>query len=982
MSTLLEGLNDEQLKAVTHGMGPLMIVAGAGTGKTTVITKRIAWLIESGLAKQEEILALTFTEKAATEMEERVDQLLPIGYLDLWIATFHGFCERVLRTYGIDIGLANTFKLLTTVDTWMLVRKNLALFNFDYFAPQGNPTKFIETILTHFSRAKDEGVTPAMYQARVSQLELDAEFPDLASQPSPSYGEDGGGPQELQLERQKMRELADGYAVYQQLLADNSALDFGDLILQTLTLFRTRPNILKKYQEQFKYVVVDEFQDTNTAQYELVKLLAGTARNITVVGDDDQAIYRFRGAALANILNFRTDFPDTARVVLTHNYRSGKIILDHAYSLIQNNNPHRLEASESLNKQLVAANGTEGFVQHLHLPTLADEIAQTAEIILALHGAGCAWNDIAILIRGNDAADPFILEFERAGIPYRFMALSGLYTKPIILDALAYLRAVDQPHDSPSLYRILSHPRLGLREQDIVELTMHARKSGTTLWQVLASCELLPNVSEDGKKRAAEILAILDDLRSRAKRLPVTELYVEVLKRTGLLGDTARLGERQQREEYQLMQSFLERLRRFAEGSADKSVHAFLEEFTHERAAGESGALPHDVEEGPDVVNIMTVHGAKGLEFRFVFVVNLVEQRFPSQARGASLSFPPGLVNEDWSSEEHHREERRLFYVAMTRAKEGLYLLSADDYGGVRYKKPSRYLIELGFIDPDTIKTGKKESDALGGSGKVTEAAPFVYKVPEKLSFTQITAFAKCPLQYKFAHVLHVPIFGRHQMSYGKSMHNTLQHFMESVSSPPAMGELEGAVSAVPPLVDLLKLFDEQWIDEWYESDEQREEYRTGGRASLATFHKQVLEQQPKPIYLEAGFTLKVLDVTLKGRIDRIDKIADGWEIVDYKTGGAKTIKDLAWDDKRQLVLYAMAVAQCFPDAPANIKLTYYYLEDNSTVRFEATEKDKAKLIDDITEFMSAIKVSDFAPTPGHDCKFCDFKDICDFNAS
>ncbi len=969
MSTLLDGLNAEQLTAVTHGTGPLMIVAGAGTGKTTVITKRIAWLIESGLAKQEEILALTFTEKAATEMEERVDQLLPIGYLDLWIATFHGFCERVLRTYGIDIGLANTFKLLTTVDTWMLVRKNLNLFNFDYFAPQGNPTKFIETILTHYSRAKDEGVTPAMYQARVAQLELDAEFPDLAMQVEVNS-------EESVLERQKMRELADGYAVYQQLLADNSALDFGDLILQTLTLFRTRPNILKKYQEQFKYVVVDEFQDTNTAQYELVKLLAGTVRNITVVGDDDQAIYRFRGAALANILNFRTDFPDTARVVLTHNYRSGKIILDHAYSLIQNNNPHRLEASEQLNKQLVAANGMEGFVEHLHLPTLADEIAQTAEIILALHGSGCAWNDIAILIRGNDAADPFILEFERAGIPYRFMALSGLYTKPIILDALAYLRAVDQPHDSPSLYRILSHPRLGLPERDIVELTMHARKSGTTLWQVLASCELLPNISEDSKKRAREILDILDDLRSRAKRQPVTELYVEVLKRTGLLGDTTRLGERQQREEYQLMQSFLERLRRFAEGNADKSVHNFLEEFAHERAAGESGALPHDVEEGPDVVNIMTVHGAKGLEFRFVFVVNLVEQRFPSQARGTSLSFPPGLVNEDWSSEEHHREERRLFYVAMTRAKEGLYLMSADDYGGVRYKKPSRYLIELGFVDPATIKTGQKEKDVLGGSVAVTDTAPFVYKVPEKLSFTQITAFAKCPLQYKFAHVLHVPIFGRHQMSYGKSMHNTLQHFMESLLP-------SGASAKVPLLVDLLKLFDEQWIDEWYESDEQREEYRSGGRSSLVTFHKQVIEQQPKPIYLEAGFTLKVLDVTLKGRIDRIDQTADGWEIVDYKTGGAKTIKDLAWDDKRQLVLYAMAVAQCFPDAPANIKLTYYYLEDNSTVSFEATEKDKAKLIDDITEFMSAIKVSNFAPEPSqHTCKFCDFKDICDFNAS
>ncbi len=974
MSTLLDGLNTEQLTAVTHGAGPLMIVAGAGTGKTTVITKRIAWLIESGLATQQEILALTFTEKAATEMEERVDQFLPIGYLDLWIATFHGFCERVLRTYGIDIGLANTFKLLTTVDAWLLVRRNLELFNFDYFKPQGNPTKFIETILGHYSRAKDEGVTPQMYQDKVGELVAPAD-------------------EEQALELQKMRELADGYQVYQQLLADNASLDFGDLILQTLTLFKTRPNILKKYQDQFKYVVVDEFQDTNTAQYELVKLLAGTTRNITVVGDDDQAIYRFRGAALANILNFRTDFPDAARVVLTQNYRSGKQILDHAYQLIQNNNPHRLEASESLNKQLVAANGTAGFVHHVHAATIADEVAQTIATIIALNAQGCHWHDIAILVRSNDAADPFILELERAGIPYRFMALSGLYTKPIILDVLAYLRIIDQPHDSPSLYRILSHPRLGLVEADIVELTMYARKRGTTLFQALSSCTMLPKISLDGKKQALDLLQLLDELRSRAKRLPVTELYVEVLKRTGLLGDTTRLPERQQREEYQLMQSFLERLRRFVAASPDKSVHAFLEEFTHERAAGESGALPHDVEEGPDVVNIMTVHGAKGLEFRYVFVVNLVEQRFPSQARGASLSFPPGLVKEDWSSEEHHREERRLFYVAMTRAKEGLYLFSADDYGGVRYKKPSRYLVELGFIDPAKMKVGKKEKGSGLESGILdpntsSTATSFVYKVPDKLSFTQITAFAKCPLQYKFAHVLHVPIFGRYQMSFGKSMHNTLQHFLEFLlpTSSVVQTSLFGEPPVKPPLPTLprlLDLLDEQWIDEWYDSDEQKAEYKENGRKSLRTFYKKVIDEQPQPIYLEKGFTLKIDDVAVKGRIDRIDSIDGGWEIIDYKTGGAKTLKDLAWDDKRQLVLYALAVAQCFPDAPTKIKLTYYYLEDNSTVSFAADEADKARLIEDVTEFMQAIQVSDFAPTPSqHTCKYCDFKDICNSSAA
>ncbi|MBI1908020.1 UvrD-helicase domain-containing protein [Candidatus Uhrbacteria bacterium] len=921
---LLEGLNDAQRAAVTHGEGPLMIVAGAGTGKTKAITHRIAWLIETGKAKQDEILALTFTDKAANEMEERVDRLLPIGYLELWISTFHGFCERVLRAHGLDIGLPNTFTLVTDVDAWLLVRRNLDRFNLDYYTPRGTPTKFIEAMLQHFSRAKDECVTPEMYLARAAELDEDAS---------------GGDPNvlaaltddEKALERKKWRELADAYRTYQQLLTENGALDFGDLIAYTLELFRTRPNVLKKFQEQFRFIVVDEFQDTNRAQYELVKLLAGTRRNVTVVGDDDQAIYRFRGAALANILNFRTDFPDATRVVLTHNYRSGKAILDRSYALIQHNNPHRLEASEALDKRLVAANGTDGFVHHVHAATLTDEVRQTAETILALHGQGCPWAEVAILVRANDAAEPFILELERAGIPYRFVALSGLYTKPVILDALAYLRVIDQPHDGPSMYRVLSHPTLGMSEADVVELTLHGKKRGLTLHRALESATMLPRVSMEGKRRALELLQELETLRRTAKRLPVTELFVEVVKQTGILGAIATRPEREQREQYGYLQSFLERLRRFAQTAPDRSLHAFLEEFAHERAAGEAGSLPQDAEEGPDVVSIMTVHAAKGLEFRYVFVVNLVEQRFPSQSRGAALAFPPGLMrDEEWSSEEHHREERRLFYVAMTRAKDGLYLMSAKDYGGARYKKPSRFLVELGFVDPSQIVT-KKERAAFETQDASPDTRPIDVGVPDKLSFTQITAFAKCPLQYKFAHVLHVPVFGRYQMSFGKSMHNALQRFMEHLlpqeAAPQAsLFDAPALAPTVPGVNDLLTMFQECWIDEWYESEEQKEEYRKEGRESLRAFHARTLTEQPKPLYLEKGFTLKVAGVCVKGRIDRIDACDDGVEIVDYKTGKPKTSKDIGWDEKRQLVLYAMAVEQCFPDAPPVKKVTYYYL--------------------------------------------------------
>lgn len=961
MHDLLEGLNEEQRAAVTHGEGPLMIVAGAGTGKTTVITRRIAWLIAQGKAKQEQILALTFTDKAANEMEERVDKLLPIGYLDLWISTFHGFCERVLRTHALDIGLPNGFDLVNEVQAWMLVRRNLDKFALDYYKPRGNPTKFIEAMLGHFSRCKDEGVTPEQYHLRVAELEAG------------QIGEE--------LDRKKWRELADAYRVYQQLLVDNNAMDFGDLILHTLELLRTRPNVLRQYHEQFSYVVVDEFQDTNTAQYELVKLLTGAAGNVTVVGDDDQAIYRFRGAALANILRFREDFPMCAKVVLTHNYRSGAEILDAAYRLIQNNNPHRLEASEKLDKRLKAANGTAGFVEHIHAPTLEDEVRRSVEKMLALHEQGCAWGEMAMLVRANDSADPFILELERAQIPYRFLALSGLYTKPIILDALAYMRVVDQPNDSPSVYRIMMHDALGVPENDIVAIAHHAKKRGLSYYEALKSAMLLPAVSMEGKTRAHEIVQLLEELRRVAKRMPAQELFVEVVKRTGLLADITRAPERAQQEQFQLLQSFLERMRKFAQKSPDKSLHAFLEEFEHERAAGEAGSLPQDIDEGPDAVTIMTVHGAKGLEYRYVFVVNLVEQRFPSQARGGGLAFPPGLVKDDsWTSEDHHREERRLFYVAITRAKEGLFLLSADDYGGARRKKPSRFLGELGF-NPQQYELRDRHERTLEAPSAKTKDGKAIWTLPERLSFTQITAFAKCPQQYKYAHVLHVPVFGRHSMSFGKSMHNTLQRFMEHLL-PKAVQqgtlfEVPPAEPTVPTLVDLYKMFDECWIDEWYPDETIRQQYREQGREALRTFHKKVTDERPKPAYIEKGFTLKVGGVCVKGRIDRMDSVDGGVEIIDYKTGEPKD-EDLSWDDRRQLVLYAMAVEQCF-DPPVKVKkLTYYYLENGSQVSFEPTEKDKDRLTGDILDFMEKIQGSDFTATPGFHCRWCDFKDICE----
>ncbi len=283
----LNKLNPEQKQAVMHQTGPLLIVAGAGTGKTTVITDRIVYLIEQKLAKPEEILAVTFTEKAALEMEERVDRALPFGYFDLWVSTFHSFAERILKDNGLDIGLPTDFKLLDNAGAWILMRQNLDKFGLKYYKPLGNPSRFIKSLLEHFSKCKDQMIYPKDY-LEYSENNLEDE--------------------------ERIKELANCYHVYQQLLLDNNSLDFGDLINYALQLFQKRPAILDFYRKKFKYILVDEFQDTNYAQYELIKLLSAPNNNLTVCADDDQAIYRWRGASFSNIVKFQEDFPKVKQV--------------------------------------------------------------------------------------------------------------------------------------------------------------------------------------------------------------------------------------------------------------------------------------------------------------------------------------------------------------------------------------------------------------------------------------------------------------------------------------------------------------------------------------------------------------------------------------------------------------------------------------------------------------------------------------------
>lgn len=463
----MRDLNSSQRDAVTHRKGPLLIIAGAGTGKTKVITHRIAYLISLKLARPEEILAVTFTEKAANEMEERVDLLVPYSYSFVEISTFNSFGERVLRDYGIELGFSPDFKLLDDVEQAIFFRKHLFDFPLDYYRPLSFPTKHIQELLNSIKRLKQEGIKPEEY-VRYSQSLLQKASNEAEK-------EDGS----------KHLELSQVYKKYQELLKSEGMIDFEDQILLVVELFRRRPSILRHFQEKYKYILVDELQDTNYIQFELLKLLAARHRNLTVCGDDDQSIFRFRGASLSNIHSFRKVYPDYKKVVLNVNYRSTQDILNSAYQLIVKNNPDRLEYEEKIDKKLKSQAGSRGkCIFRLPFDTLSQEADEVAGIILDKAKEGYKLGEMAILVRRNADADPFLRALNMKEVPYRFSGSRGLYSQDEVKVLVSFIKSLTDFEDSTSLFYLALSEVYKTDPYDLTLITNYAQKKNFPLHKV------------------------------------------------------------------------------------------------------------------------------------------------------------------------------------------------------------------------------------------------------------------------------------------------------------------------------------------------------------------------------------------------------------------------------------------------------------------------------------------------------------------
>lgn len=947
-------LNQKQRLAVTHGEGPLLIIAGAGTGKTTVITERIKHLILKRKVLPSQILALTFTEKAAREMQERVDVAMPYGYTQMWISTFHAFCDRVLRDEAFHIGLNPAYKLINEPEAILFLRQHLFAFDLEYFRPLGNPTKFLSAILQHFNRLRDEDVTPNQYLA-YAKKRWKKDDPD---------------------EAKKTLELVHTFNKYEELKVKEGIMDFADLIAHALRLFRTRKNVLKTYQEQFSYILVDEFQDTNFAQNELAMLLAGRRENLTVVGDDDQAIYRWRGAAISNIIQFKKRFRQATVVTLTQNYRSTKTILDHSYQLIQENNPDRLEVKERVDKKLTSVRNEEGEEVELLFSDRVEDEAQAivAEIKKLTLGnePHYQFSDIAILVRANDHAQPFVRALERDRIPYQFLGPGRLFHQEEVKDLIAYLKVLANFEDAPSLYRVIAMPIFALEAREIAHLLNQARKRNLSLFEAL----------EQGDKRAA---AIADMIKRHLKRVPkdtAGQILYYFLEDTGLLRTFLSVKSQPEERQLQNIARFFDKLKTYEVEHEDASVFAVVDWIDLNLQMGESPLASDTDWSENNAVNILTVHASKGLEFPVVFLVNLVEGRFPTRERKEPIPIPQALIKEILPEGDYHlEEERRLFYVGMTRTRDRLFFSLAKYYGeGRRERKISPFVAEaLGqdAVQPTTLQQA---------SGQAAQLTLLQWKTPDVqpsiqpptshilhpinyLSYSQIQTFDVCPLHYKLRYILRVPTSQTAAQAFGTSVHAALRDMYR-------LGTRERVT-----LKNALGVLANNWINEGYQSQAHEKKAFARAKKIFASYLAKHFDPKKQPLALELPFAFMVKQLKVGGRMDRIDQRENGAiEIIDYKTGdNILTEKELANDV--QLTLYALAAFlvndPIFRKKPEEVFLTLHYLDRDVRLTTTRTVKQLEQAKEFILQKAQEIARSDFACSQSSLCAFCEYKILC-----
>ncbi|MEA2682027.1 MAG: ATP-dependent helicase UvrD/PcrA [Chloroflexota bacterium] len=946
------GLNPAQQEACEHLQGQLMVLAGPGTGKTRVITHRFLNLLNSGVST-ENIAVFTFTVKAANEMEERISALCQTGFQDLFVSTFHAFALRFLQQEGHRLPIPRPFRIAADVERWQLMCRVLERLRPDQLYRLPRPRDVAPDLLKLLERAKQEMAGPEDYQRIAADMVMEARL---------------GADVHVQ--------VAAVYSAYQDELVHAGLLDFDDTIYWSVRLLERDPEVLRRWREKLTHVMVDEFQDTNFSQLRLVEMLAGEQGNVAVVGDDDQSIYKFRGASVANLRRFRQVYPSLRIVRLETNYRSTRQVLSAANRLVSQN-------QERVRKEVVS--DRDGGPARLYLAAdTAHEVAWTVERIAELLETGAQpAGEIAVLVRTNAQLRPYTRALQRAGIPYQLSGGRGFLDQPEIKDLRALLRWAVDPGDTQAAARVLGMPGVEVPSDDILALTRACDRDGSDLEECAKpAVERALGAEDDARRAVAEhlkrALDLVREVRAQALRDRADEVVYVALERTRYVDLLSYPSEIQRRQAGANIEKFVDMAATFSQaaGDDDGTMAAFMAQLDAiEESASVSASAQSipPIDTGRDAVNLMTVHQAKGLEFGAVICPGLVEDRFPYRSQGEALPLPQELIVEEVSSRDPRlAEERRLCYVAVTRAKTHLFLSAAQRYEGFKKWKPSRFLADMGFLpapDGTTVEplAAEPEPAVEVPQAPVAQATlPLDHpEVPELVaSYSQLEAYRTCPRAYQYRYTYHLPTRPSAEQQFGVAVHQALSTILQE------------ATDGQPPLERAQAIFDAAFALDRFCDPVNLDLWQARGRDFVAALHRRGrLDGRILHVAPEQAFNLSLPGFRLKGRIDRIDRAKNGFRLIDYKTGDVKDEWQLERD--LQLGLYAIAAEQVFGLRP--VTLAICYLEDAIEVEVLKTTSQLQADEEHATDLAAGIIAGDFTPQPSPwKCARCDFRLVCD----
>ncbi len=960
-------LDEAQKAAVEHIHGPMLVVAGAGTGKTTVLEQRIAHLIRHSYATPEEIFAVTYTDNAAKNLQERVGSLLArenISATGLRATTFHAYGYGLLRQHG------EAFQVVDREDLWIYLRRNIAQLPLERFIKAANPGKFLDDLLSFYDRCRDELVKAADYQSYVERLRT-------GELTLPRVGRSHDFEELLDDEVVACcHEIALVYAKVEQMLAEKNMGTYGDMIVGALDLLQQSPTLLERERKHARFILIDEFQDSNVAQIELAALLAGAEQNVFAVGDPDQAIYRFRGATSGAFEEFARRFPVVQRARLERNHRSLSPILETSFAVISKNpeiagwkratlRSAREQETREQGKSMAAPP-----VSAVIIPDFAAEAADIAEIIRERHSGASAcgeelhWRDFAVLYRTHAQREKLTEEFSQRDVPFTVTGVDVLESAPI-RDLLAVLRTVVSPRDAISLFRVAALPQFGIAPESLHD----------ALLETGSECDLPAALAklEGGRKLLEALKNCRSSLAKHPRAVQIIPKAIDVFGLAVRGGDPAAAGD--------ALAVFCEFVGQWEKKPITESgsLHEFLNYLMFFKEA--RGTIPaQKPDDQLDAVRLLTIHASKGLEWKQVHVIRLNAGSFPLRYQEPLFAFPDALRRSPHQGEEedkdlHLEEERRLLYVAMTRAADSLLLYARPGRG--KETAPDGFLREL-LKDKSLAKVLQQRSARpyveVGAEAAMPAASITRWLELEaqrdfsrlRLSATAIESYKICPLRFKIEHDWRLPAEPAAAMQFGNVMHSILKFYFDEVHS-----------GRKPEAEAVLQRFSELISRMPFEDPLQRQLYLKQGTLQLKTFLEASKADPAVPVLnTERAFRIEIGGIEVIGRVDRLDALnaeANRVAITDYKTGRPREQRDA--DESLQLSIYAMAAQRAWNLEPE--RLIFHNLEDNSRIETSRSPEQLRAGEEEVREVAGDIAAGKFEATPGFHCRSCAYFSLC-----